>query len=185
MSDKPQLVPHRQSCFISRLNEPSLAVPLLVLIALALRLPHLGESLWLDEVIYSTHYRSSSVQGLWQFLTQNDPAPLYPILTFAWVSVVGDHEVLVRLPSLVFGLGSIVLAYHIARRVGGGYTAFLAGLFLCLSPAHVWYSREATPYAMTMFLLLENVLATERIRTVVLTHGQSWPGFGKVLDRFA
>lgn len=155
----------RPAGFGAKLTEPFVAVPLLVLIALALRVPNLGESLWNDEVIYSTHYQIHSWYGLWRFLMENPPAPLYPILTFVWVAVVGDHELLVRLPSLVFGLGSIVLTYHIARGAGSNSLAFLAGLVLCLSPAHVWYSQEATPYAMAMCLLLAAVYTWSRLKT--------------------
>ncbi|MEQ1898826.1 MAG: glycosyltransferase family 39 protein [Vicinamibacterales bacterium] len=142
-----------------------MAVALLVLIALALRMPNLGESLWYDEVINSTHYQIRSWHGLWRFILEKNPAPLYPLLTFVWVAVVGDHELLVRLPSLVFGLGSIVLTYHIARSVGSNSLAFLAGLFLCLSPAHVWFSQEATAYAMAMCLLLAAVYTWSRLKT--------------------
>lgn len=38
------------------LGKPSLVVLSLVVLGLVLRLPNLGESFWLDEVLYSTSY---------------------------------------------------------------------------------------------------------------------------------
>jgi len=160
--------------WLRRVSEPRLAIPLLLATGLALRLYNLGESLWLDEVAYSTHYRSPDVGRLWLFLMRIPGPPLYPVFAFLWVAVAGDHEVIVRLPSLVFGLGSIVLTYEIARRYAGERAALVAGLFLCLSPVHVWYSQEAAPYSMATFLVLAAVAIWPRVSS----HEFSWAWYG-------
>lgn len=103
--------------------------------------------------------------------------PLYPVLAYLWSGVLGDHELIVRLPSLIFGLGSIVLTYLIAGRFGRGGMPFLAALFLCLSPTHIWYSQEATPYAMSMFFLLAAVFVWPR----VTAPAASWKDFALYL----
>lgn len=139
---------------VDRLAHPRYAVPLLLLLAAALRLPYLGESLWFDEVMYSTRLGTRTFGGLWRILTQSQHGPFYPAVLHLWTAVAGESELMVRLPSLVLGLGSIALAYLIARRFGGDRVALVAGFFLCLSPVHVWYSQEATPYAMALCLLL-------------------------------
>ncbi len=149
----------------TRLDTPRVAVPLLLVLAMALRLHNLSESLWFDEVVYSTHYRTPSVDRLWALVMKIPGPPLYPVLMYSWVSLVGDHELIVRLPPLLFGLGSIVLTYFIARRFHRPFMPLLAGLLLCFSPVHVWYSQEATPYAMTMCLLLTAVFVWPRLRT--------------------
>jgi mannosyltransferase len=136
------------------LNDPRLVVPFLLLLALALRLPNLTESMWYDEVQYSTRLVSSSAARLWRFVTSGLPSPLYPAGMFLWTGVFGESELAVRVPSLAAGLASIALTWVVARRIGGPATAALAGLFLCFSPAHIWYSQEATPYmTMVCFLL--------------------------------
>lgn len=126
---------------------------LLVLAAVA-RLPRLGESLWYDEAYYSTHERFATWRALFASLDTSIAAPVYRLLLFGWVDLFGENEVVVRLPSLLFGLGSIVLTYELARRSADESVARLAGVWLCLSPAHVWYSQEATPYAMVACLVL-------------------------------
>lgn len=148
---------------IDRIAHPRYAVPLLLLLAAALRLPYLGESLWFDEVMYSTQLGMRTFGGLWRSITQSQHGAFYPAVLHLWTGVAGESELMVRLPSLVLGLGSIALAYLIARRFGGDRVALVAGLFLCLSPVHVWYSQEATPYAMALFLLLGAIHVQPRV----------------------
>lgn len=126
----------------------------LFVLAVVARLPRLGESLWYDEVYYSTHERFATWRALFASLDTSIAAPVYRLLLFGWVELFGENEVVVRLPSLLFGLGSIVLTYELARRCADESVARLAAVWLCLSPAHVWYSQEATPYAMVAFLVL-------------------------------
>lgn len=152
----------------------------IVLAALALvaRLPRLGRSLWYDEVYYSTQEKFTSWQQLFGALWAGLEAPLYRILLFAWTSLFGEDEIVVRLPSLAFALLSIILAYELARRYATPQVAIAVGLWLSLSPVHVWYSREATPYAMVSCLVLATALCAQRIAD---RGGESW---GQVVAYF-
>ena len=147
---------------IGPVSMPRVAVPFLLALGVVLRLHNLNESLWYDEVRYSIH---ETARHLWDFVARNpEPsAPLYPILTFLWVSLVGDAEWLVRVPSLACGLVSIVLTYFVARRFGRGAMPVLAAVTLCFSPVHIWYSQEAAPYAMTMFWVLVAAVVWPRV----------------------
>ena len=137
----------------------------LIGLAVLLRLPGLGESLWSDEVNYSTSSGVSSPADLWSYIVHKPEAPLYRILLFLWNAVAGDHEIVVRLPSLVSGILCVGLTWHLARICCGRPTALLAALLLSLSPVHVWYSQEATPYSMTLlFLLAATVIWLRLIR---------------------
>ncbi|MBN1315785.1 MAG: glycosyltransferase family 39 protein [Anaerolineales bacterium] len=130
-------------------------LPLLVLLGIHLRIPNLNESMWFDEVMYSTHIGTPTLQELWDFLLLEPPAPIYPTFLFFWYRLAGvNNDVIIRLPSLICGILSIVVAVLIAHKLYGRRAAVLAGILLCLSPVHVWYSQEATPYAMTQFFLL-------------------------------
>jgi len=149
---------------IPQIAEARIAVPLLIVIATLLRLPNLDESFWYDEVVYSTRFLASNLSYLWQLLLIDTPAPLYRIVMYVWVRVFGENEVVVRLPSLVCGVGAILLTYAIARRYGSKQIALLAALFLCFSPVQVWYSQEAVGYTMTMCLLLAAVLTWQYLK---------------------
>jgi 4-amino-4-deoxy-L-arabinose transferase-like glycosyltransferase len=152
------------SRFTGWLYDSSAGVLILILIATILRLPNLNRSLWYDEVLYSTSYGAATLSEVWRFVVVSPSAPLYSILMFFWDRVFGDSELSVRAPSMLFGMISIWLTYAIAKRFGKGGMPFLAGLLLCLSPAHVWYSQEATPYSMTICFLLSAILAWCRIK---------------------
>ena len=146
------------------LEKSSLVALSLGVLGTVLRLPNLGESFWLDEVLYSTSYWVSSLYNLWHLFLNDTSAPLYRVLLFFWIKIFGENELSVRIPSLLFGISSIVLTYWIARAYCSPSVAFLAALLLCFSPAHVWYSQEAAPYAMTLFFCLATVLAWLRLR---------------------
>lgn len=151
-----------------RLDEPRVAVPILIGLAFVLRLPNLRESLWLDEVLYSTHAGMPGLPGLWNSLVANPGGPLYRCFSFLWVTVFGDHQLIIRAPSLLFGVGSIVAAFFAARQFAGGAAPFLAGVFLAFTPAHVWYSQEATPYAMAVCLLTAAIAMWPRVNAAPL-----------------
>jgi uncharacterized membrane protein len=146
------------------LDRTGVAVPLLAVLAFVVRLPNLGESVWYDEVWYAASRAGSSLSDLWSDFLMQPPAPLYGVVMYVWVRVFGDGEIAVRVPSLIFGIASIGLTYRIAGRYGSPRVALLAAAFLCVSPVHVWYSQEATPYAMTLVFLLASVLAWFRVR---------------------
>ncbi|MBI3795440.1 MAG: glycosyltransferase family 39 protein [Deltaproteobacteria bacterium] len=131
-------------------GKSSLVVLSLVVLGLVLRLPNLDESLWLDEVLYSTSYVASSLDRLWYLFLNDTAAPLYRVLLFFWTKIFGETELSIRTPSLLFGISSIVLTYGIARAYCSPSVAFLAAALLCFSPAHVWYSQE--PWASSITL---------------------------------
>lgn len=140
------------------LCESRIAVPILVVTAVILRLPDFNRSLWHDEVLYSTNYHAATLSQIWHFFLVNPCAPLHRTFMFFWDRVFGDSELAVRLPAMLFGVAAVWLIYEIAKRFGRGGMPFLVGLLLCFSPAHVWYSQEATPYAMATCFLLATIL---------------------------
>jgi uncharacterized membrane protein len=156
---------------VKRLEQPRVAIPIVIGLALILRLPNVRESLWLDEVLYSTHVRMPGLAGLWHFLTTNPGGPLYPAVSFFWVALVGEHQMAIRVPSMLFGIGSIVATFLAARQFARGLAPFLAAVFLAFTPAHVWYSQEATPYAMAVCLLMTAIAMRPRVSTAPLRRG--------------
>jgi uncharacterized membrane protein len=123
--------------------------------ALLLRLPHLTESLWYDEIWYTSIFLRSS--RLKDVLFQDVHPPLYAILMWIWTGLFGDSELAVRLPSLIFGLASIPLVFVLARRWFGRKTAWLASGLLAASPVHIWYSHETKNNMLLLLLTLATV----------------------------
>ncbi|MEO5822629.1 MAG: glycosyltransferase family 39 protein [Vicinamibacteraceae bacterium] len=58
------------------------------------------------------------------------------------------NEVLTRLPFALAGLAGIVAAFAAGRAVSGPWLGIGAAGAVAASPIHVYYSREARPYAL-------------------------------------
>ena len=127
---------------------------MLLLGALLVRLPHMDDSLWFDE-LWRTHLGLTG-DSLWFVLFHDIHPPLFALILWGWIHVFGDGEIAVRVPSLLCGVASIAVTFALAKRWFGSRVAFLAGGLMALSPAHIWYSHENKN---NMFLVLLTVSA--------------------------
>jgi 4-amino-4-deoxy-L-arabinose transferase-like glycosyltransferase len=133
------------------------------LAALALRLYALDRfTLWYDEVITVLDYRAiNQLHPLGQIFDRDFIANHHDYLTlyshgfvYYWAGLLGKSEFALRLSSVIFALLSIFILYLIARRFFDTRIAYLASLFLAVSPWHVYYAQELRPYAAAAFLTL-------------------------------
>ena len=81
-----------------------------------------------------------------------DRAELYTILVAQFFRVLGESLVVARLPSLLAGSGLVVAVFLWTRSVAGNAAAWIAALFVCLSPLEIQLSQYARFY--TLFGLL-------------------------------
>lgn len=130
------------------------AASLLALALLAgafLRFNALGEpSYWLDEILGEVAADGALAQPWWHWVTGVHPehGPLYYAVQLA-SRAAGRDELAGRLPAALFGLCTIPLIWLAARsKTAAAIVAFL----LAASPLHVYYSREARPYALLLLL---------------------------------
>jgi 4-amino-4-deoxy-L-arabinose transferase-like glycosyltransferase len=72
-----------------------------------------------------------------------DKPPLFFWLMAASMALTGSLRVGFLLPSLLAGIGSVVLVYDLLRRVRGREVAFAGGLVLLLTFQFVWQFRQA------------------------------------------
>ena len=108
----------------------------ILLIATALRLFHLGQSsLWFDEVVTMRLARTESPARALRLLPQIDAtrAPLHPLLLQAWVAVFGPSDYSGRLFSCLCGISTVALVYWIGIRAFDATTALFAS-WLCRFP---------------------------------------------------
>jgi len=128
----------------------------LLAIAVALRLPGLERGLWLDEGYtwwYTTLPSMSDVVAQLRDASGGERLqPFYNVLLYAWTRMFGDSEMALRLPSLAFNLGSILVVAATARRLFGGRAGLVAALIGAASAYWVHYGTEIRPYALQMFL---------------------------------
>jgi mannosyltransferase len=126
----------------------------LLLLAAALRFSTLGlQSFWYDEAFTPVHVLHASFGTTLHSVvhTENTP-PLWYVLIWAWSRVFGTGAVALRLPSAVFGVATVAVAWAIGRELGGPPTrraaAIAAAAFVAVNPLFVWYSQEARAYGL-------------------------------------
>jgi len=117
-----------------------------------------GSDLWIDEV-YSLveHIRLPVSRILTEFPDDNEHV-LYTLLAHAARFLFGESAAMVRLPALLFGLGSLWAVWRLGRLLAGPREALIAMSVLAFSYHHVWFSQNARGYTG---LLLASVVATE------------------------
>jgi mannosyltransferase len=138
-------------------SRPWVILTALSVIALLLRLWHLNSDLWYDELISLLDYfRPPLGQIVTSFASQNQHM-FYSILAHGSIAIFGESAGAVRLPSVVFGVGSLWALFLLGRRVIGERESLLACALVTVSYHHIWFSQNARGY---MGLLFFATLAT-------------------------
>ena len=114
-----------------------------------------------DEPRYAQVAREMLESGDWLTLRVNgEPYLEKPPLFFWAIAIVsapfGDvNEMTVRIPSILSGIGTVVLTYLIAARLFGRRTAWWTGIILCTTMRFFWQARTAQiDMLLTLYLTL-------------------------------
>lgn len=109
----------------------------------------------------------------WSVLQHTDATlGAYYAVMHVWVSVLGDSDVMLRLPSVLAMAGAAGLTARIGTRLATPRVGLLSGLVFAVLPATSRYGQEARPYALVVFaavlstLALVHVLNNPRRRTL-------------------
>jgi hypothetical protein len=151
-----------------------IALSLILLAGLAVRLPELGRSLWIDELI--TDWASHA--GLAEVVARSWIANLSPaFFSFAWLSrgLLGASEAALRLPSLLAGLLLIVALWACYRELAvSRWAALLGCTFAALDPNALEWAVTARPNAFVALGALLHTLAFLRILRGSRTPRADW-----------
>jgi hypothetical protein len=139
---------------------PALAVLVVVFI---LAVFGLDREVWLDEALTLRLVRADSWQTWRELLGRDSQPPLYPVLLTAW-SLISASETWLRMLSLLFGAGTILIAMRWAVRASKMSMA-LAGLLLATSPFLLRYDLELRSYLLLILLTSWASLAAVRAAT--------------------
>lgn len=167
---------------------PSMALPKLkfaislnwlLLLALIVRLPRMFDSAWYDEM-FTARIVSLPLQNLPAAILGDVHPPLSYLISWLAVHLFGSSEFVLRLPSLLFGVLSVVLVYRVVLALAlEQRVALTAAAIAAVLPTWLYYSNEARMYALLLYLVLYSFLALlkDRPKTfmivcagVVLTH---------------
>jgi 4-amino-4-deoxy-L-arabinose transferase-like glycosyltransferase len=129
-----------------RLNRRSVALLLILLLALGLRLWGLADhNIWWDEGLTAWAARLSP-QAIIEWTAHDVHPPLYFLLVRQWWLLMGDGEWALRFPSALIGVLGVALAAGFGRALGGSRASLLAALFVTLSRFAVTWSQEMRMY---------------------------------------
>ena len=143
-----------------------LALLLIILLATLLRLVAIStRPIWYDEA-FAVLFAEKGLQAMLHgTLTQvggiaADVHPLaYYLLLKGWMNVFGQSLTVVRLLSVLFGVGTVLITYVLSRSLAGERMALTAALLVALSPFQIHYAQEIRMYALLVFLLAAATMA--------------------------
>lgn len=160
--------------FLAGQLSPAQALQLSGLLAAALALRLYGvwaEPLWYDEQI-TVGFLPYSLSEFLHHVRYGSPGipPLYFLLEYGWAHQVHDSVLSLRLLSVAFGFGTVVLLYLLGRMLADHGVAVTATALMALNSFHIFQSQEIRMYAMGTFLcVLSYVLYVASLR------GARWP----------
>jgi len=108
--------------------------------------------LWYDEAF--TVIRATNISRYIQTFHLLYQSPLYYFFMHLIISVFGNTEVVLRIPSLIPSILSIIIIYTIGKRHITHSAALISTGIMALSPFHIWYAQEARVYSISIFLNL-------------------------------
>jgi len=139
----------------------TIAVCFLTLIGAFLRAYALGgQSLWFEEVC-SWHSASySTFAGLWQGdRAWNFYPPGYRLLLNGIMSLFGDAEWILRLPSAIAGVLAVPMIYILGARLFSEREGLVAAGILSLSVFPIYYAQESRPYSLLILSVIASSVA--------------------------
>jgi 4-amino-4-deoxy-L-arabinose transferase-like glycosyltransferase len=130
------------------------ALGLAAAVFLCLTLSKIGAwSVWFDES-FSAQMVRQNFADIWHYTALDVNAPLYYYLLKIWSLVAGHSDVALRFLSVLFGLGTLVGGFFLARKLFCRRVGYFALLFLTLSPMLLRYATEMRCYTLLIFLLI-------------------------------
>ncbi len=129
----------------------------ILLITAILRFYHLDfQSAWLDEV-YTTMVTDPkySMQVMHDKIMLAEGTPHLFFLLVKGLCLVFGHTIwVIRLLSVIMGIGSVYLIFRVAAKLFDKKAGYIAAVLLATSAYHIEYSQEGRAYSLLIFLIL-------------------------------
>ncbi|PQO39123.1 hypothetical protein C5Y96_04475 [Blastopirellula marina] len=128
------------------------------LLAVVLRWPAIGESLWVDE-LHTAWVVSDGIADVPYRAEMGNQASFYFLIVWLWTQLTGLHEWSLRLPSLVGGVLCAGLIAAIAHRwTRDVWVAAAAGIIAAMDIDWIFFATEARVYALVQVMAVVQVL---------------------------
>ncbi|MBD2563788.1 MULTISPECIES: glycosyltransferase family 39 protein [Nostoc] len=130
---------------------------IIIIISIFLRFCLLqNQSLWFDEGWSLALSNRTTFQENLAAIVNREAGdkyqPLYYLVLFYWRSAFGDSEFAIRSLSALLGVGSVIAVFFTSLRVYGKKHALWSSMLLAVSSFSVFYSQDARPYALLIFI---------------------------------
>ncbi len=138
-----------------------ITLTLLVALGVVLRLWHWSSQILLDDEWHALNFvLNRSLIDV--FMQQGLGANSIPVNVYCWIILhtAGWSEPLLRLPSIVAAISTLIVIPVMARRIWGNSVACVATALFAVSPIVIFYSRIMRPYAPVMLLAMSSILFT-------------------------
>jgi len=137
--------------------------------------------LWFDEVWTGVLAAPTSWGTFLHDCYLEASPPLYYLVARASAAVIGDSNAALRFPSLAFALAAPLIALLPARIAERDVRLLWCGLVAAWTPG-LWFTHDARPYAMLLFLAMLNTIAfAALLRQTQTRNAVVWLGSASLL----
>lgn len=143
----------------------------ILLLASFLRIYRLSyDSIWYDEAMSYVFSNLNFLQLLRETTTDTNP-PLYYIILHLTLIFFGKSEFVLRFPSAIFSILSVLLIYKIGRELFSKETGIIAAFLLSISILNINWSQDARAYSLLVLTcLLSNYFLLKILKNKQLKH---------------
>lgn len=134
-----------------------------VVVGVVLRFWQAGESLWLDE-LHTSWTVSGSLGEVAERASIGNQSPLYFWLTWLFARLPLPAEIALRLPSLLAGCALPAAVFWLTKKLCAADQSdqdsavpLVAAWLVVFDASAIFYSQEARPYALMMFIAVVHV----------------------------
>ncbi|MFQ5689197.1 MAG: glycosyltransferase [Gemmatimonadota bacterium] len=153
-----------------------------LLAALSFRLVHLSDGLWFDEILTLRNYVSLPLGRIFTTFDSQNQHLLYSIAARVTTVLFGPGAAPLRLPAVLFGVGSVWALFWFGTLVTSRREALLAAMLMAVSYHHVWFSQDARGYTgLLLWTLLGSGLFLRIVRSGAWTGWKLPAAYGIVM----
>ncbi len=151
---QPPAQPKTQPSVVPQSKAQLVILAVLLVAAVALRLFRLDAGLWHDEVLAYTNYVRLPFGEIISTYKDQNQHFLFTLLAHLAFNIFGESGWALRLPAVLFGVGSIWALYLVGRQVTSTREALLSAALLTFSYHHIWFSQNGRGYSGLLFWTL-------------------------------
>ena len=157
---KSQKAPSKQIHVFDRIGTKYflIAAIIITLIGFLLRVLNVGSvSLWVDEYVHAQGVRDF-IAGKGGLFPYDDNGSLLNIFILPLFYLFGETDFWGRIPAVLFGAGSVYIAYLVGKKLVNSYLGLLTAILCAASLYLVFWSRLVRHYSLVEFFYLTLIL---------------------------